>query len=149
MKEIEGELLQWPDLKTVWVGDLLEYEGPILALLADAEQNGKYYLSKWVDIVDGLNRWIVLPFEESAMEDFFCGRSSLKDIIHAQPQVYLYDYHLELTPERVYRIKQEQVPADYLPEFESYYSQSAYSQFAADFWLGRQRAGPDLNAGPG
>ncbi len=142
MKEIEGEWLNGPELRTVWVGDLVEFEGPILVLLADVGQTGKYYLSKWVDIVDGYNRWAVVPFGGELMDEFFAGRCSLRDVYCSPHDVYLYDYHRELSPARVLKIRQDQLPADYLPETDSHYSESAYTQFAADFRLGRQRAGP-------
>lgn len=143
MKENEGELLQRPELNIVWVGDLVEHEGPILALFRDATQIDQYYLASWVDLVEGHNRWAIVPFDKPWIASFFDRRASLREIFRTAAQVYLYDYLLELSPERVFKVDQDLLPEGYLPGVDSYYSESAYSQFAADFKTGWNRAGPE------
>jgi hypothetical protein len=142
MKAVEGERIEGLGFQTKWLGDLLEFEGPLISLVEDLSQEGRHYLYKWVDVNDHQHRWAVIPLAAGVLDRFLFGQVTLREIVFAPAETYLVDMDATLQVRQVLRLKPESLPEDYLPEEDSYFKEASYSSYAAALRDARARAGP-------
>ena len=125
LKKVKGRsVATFPIAHLRLIADLLYFDGPLLAYLKDeAEQEYLYY---WCDTDEQQNRWLLLPVTKPALQKFLTQQLSLHSLILAAPPqaTYLVDINQALQPQSVLRVNVADLPADYLPEPETYYDAS-------------------------
>jgi hypothetical protein len=114
MKRIkEGKLKYFP-FKLNYEKCLIYYDGPILELYTTEQK--EYYLSFWVDYNYKLNRWL---YFKVSFNDYFLYDEKLFDlyeIIKKSTDNYIVDIDVKGNFNRVYTIKYQDIPIDYIPE---------------------------------
>lgn len=142
MIRVEGERIEALGFETQWLGNLLEFEGPLITLQEDLAEKGAQYLYKWVDADLHGNRWAVIPLAPGILDRFLFGEITLRELSFAPAEVYLIDLDESLQAVQVLRLRPGALPNDYLPEEDSYFGENAYSAFAVELRDERARAGP-------
>ena len=142
MIRVEGERIEALGFETQWLGNLLEFEGPLISLHEDLSQKGVHYLYKWADADNYCNRWAVIPLAPGALDRFLLGDISLRELTFAPAEVFLVDLDDSLQAVQVLRLRPGALPNDYLPEEDSFFGENSYSAFAVDLRDERARAGP-------
>jgi hypothetical protein len=103
------------------IGDLINYDGPILSLFHDSK--ARRYLFYWVDSDDEGNRWLIWKVEDLDLYHYLNAQISLKDLIQCANNGYL--FCVDIDDDLVYRnmstLALEQVPIQYQPEDKSFY----------------------------
>ena len=103
------------------LGDLLNYDGPILSLFNDDLK--QYYLFYWVDHDHSYNRWLVWKVKEENLYYYLTQEISLLDLLLFEDKDYVFsvDINDQLNYSNVTLIEVKRLPSDYLPETKSYY----------------------------
>lgn len=130
MVEINGIPIKNLNLTHKKKGDLIYYEGPLLAhYLGDDERE---YLLKWVDADDLVNRWMAFPVTQSQLYFFLKKKISLKQLIlQVKPNlVYFLELDNNLQINKLTAQLIEKIPVDYLPPQDSFYSKKYYEEYA-------------------
>lgn len=113
-------------------GDLIYYEGPLLAhYVGDDERE---YLLKWVDSDDLTNRWLAFPVTQNQLYAFLKKEISLRQLILQVKAslVYFLDLDNELKTKSITAQVCEKIPKDYFPTKESFYDKKYYETYAED-----------------
>ncbi len=126
MEILEGDKLlafPWPNL--VRIGDLVNFEGPILTLFSDQERKS-LYLYDWVDNDHYYNRWLIFQGEPRKILDFVNQRISHYELFATPVEPYYYsvdiDGNLNFTNYR--KIMANQVPQSYYPDRQVFFAPS-------------------------
>jgi len=133
MKIINGIKLNKLGFEPQKIGDLLYHEGPLLSLFTDKNNPELYYIYKWADCNDSLNRWMVIQVNAKSLRSFFFGEISLKNLFLNTPLTYLVDLDDNLKEVEITACATNQLPMDYLPNDNSFFTEEKYSEFAGTF----------------
>ena len=133
MEQIQGITISKLGFVPQKLGDILEYEGPLLSLFIDQENPENHFLYKWVDNDDFYNRWIIVPFSTKDLDLFFNGELTLRQLFLSKPFCYLIDLDDQLNYHTIQIVATEKLNEEYLPSEKSYYQAEIYSQFAANY----------------
>jgi hypothetical protein len=147
MRNIIGIVKTELDFRSRWIGNLLEYEGPLLSLYEDTDHPDTYYLHKWVDHDNNANRWVVVPMSLAAIHALFHQQTTFRQVILQADHIHLVDFDQKDNALQVLSIDIADLPDAYLPMQDSFYSESIYTEFAENFFRDRSRAGPPDNSG--
>lgn len=128
------ESLPIPDLEKV--GDIIEFEGPILSHFKD--KYGSDYLFYWVDYNEFYNRWLVWKITKEQLYVYLTKKLTLREILLDQNKdnVFTVDYDENLTIGDVYYIGVQELIEKYIPEEGSFYQEilpDYYSKFVNNF----------------
>lgn len=115
------------------VADLIEYEGPLLCWLQ--RPNGDQYFYNWFDSDDTGNRWMLVQLTDDQVMAYIKGKLSLFQVLSKpeQPFCYLCDVDDAGDLLSCQLTMVDQIPADYLPDPDSFYSDEP--QFAPNQWI--------------
>lgn len=126
METLEGDKLlacPWPNL--VRIGDLVNFEGPLLTLFSDQERKS-LYLYDWVDNDHQYNRWLIFQGEPRKILEFVNQRISHYELFATPVEPYYYsvdiDGNLNFTNYR--KIMTNQVPQAYYPDRQAFFDPS-------------------------
>lgn len=133
MKEVKGIKISKLGFYPQQLGDLVYYEGPLLSLFIDKDNLDIYYLYKWVDNDEVSNRWIITQVNAVSLRTFFYKQTSLRDIILSNPVCYCIDLDDNLTEKTISVCSSIDLPHEYLPMEQSFYSEEKYTEFAQIF----------------
>ena len=113
------------------MGDLLNYEGPILSHFVS--ENNEDFLFFWVESDEKYNRWLVYKTNHDFLIQFFKQQITHQDLIRATVDgfVYLIDMDDDLDYKNIIITPIEELPTAYLPSIESYYDSENYEDYAA------------------
>lgn len=105
------------------IAELIEYEGPLLSLLQNPA--GEFFLYKWCDNNETLNRWLLIQISDAQLHDLFKQQLSLLSIFQNphKPVCYLVDIDQQNQIAHCALSLPEHIPPDYLPEADSYYTE--------------------------
>lgn len=115
------------------IDDLIEYAGPVLSLYRDEE--GNPFLRYWATHDEQENRWLIVPVSYPQINAYLSHKISLRDVL-LSPEggaVMLVDTDEEQNATRLTLIETSQIPSEYLPRANSYYSfgYRSYSRFSS------------------
>lgn len=130
METLEGTQIANLGLNLKRQGDLLYHEGPLLSHFANKENPNEHYLYKWTDCDESVNRWLVFKVHGIAFEAFFNKKTTLLQMIAANPFVYFIDLDNNLNEEKVFICSTNKIPSDYLPSENSFFDETQYEQYA-------------------
>jgi len=133
MKEVKGIKIKKLGFYPQKLGDLVYYEGPLLSLFIDKDNPDIYYLYKWVDNNEISNRWTITQVNAVSLRAFFYKQTSLRDIILSNPICYCIDLDDNLTEKEISVCSSIDLPQEYLPMEQSFYSEERYTEFAQTF----------------
>ena len=104
------------------VDDLIEYAGPVLSLYRDMD--GNPLLRYWANNDDEINRWLIVPTTLEQLNCYLSKKISLRDLL-LFPEggaVILLDTNDDQNPTKITLLQASEIPSDYLPREDSYYS---------------------------
>lgn len=122
MNKITGkkvEQLPYPGLHKV--ADLTYYDGPLLSLFRDTENQGYFYY--WCDADETYNRWLVLPITELQLARYIKQTLPLDEIlIHpVGGELYVVGIDGQGKHSSVLLTHPEQLPVDYFPQKHTFF----------------------------
>lgn len=129
MKQIKGIRIEKLGFTPQKLGDLIYYEGPLLSLFRDKDDENVYYLYKWVDNNDETNRWVIVEASLTLLQKFLYGLISLRELILDRPICYIVNLDDSLTETEVCVSSTRELPAEYLPAEKSFFHEG-YTEFA-------------------
>jgi hypothetical protein len=133
MEELSGIKISKLELNLEKLGDFLYQEGPLLSLFADKENPEMYYLYKWSDSNETLNRWLIFQTNTNALKKFFLKECSLKKLILNNAFVFVSDLDDELSQNQILISSTETLPESYLPSEKSFFNEEIYTPYASEF----------------
>ena len=121
MKNIEGYSIDYDFSSFRKIADLVYFDGPFLSHYVS--NKGDDYLFYWVDRHDKDNRWLVLRVSLASLQKYIGKELTLRELIEHPNDGYLYvvDIDNSLVYHDVKLVQPAALPADYLPESDSYY----------------------------
>ncbi len=122
MKDVKGFDIQFDFSSFRKIADLINFEGPLLSHYISSK--GDDYLFYWVDRDDRDNRWLVLRVSLANLQKYMAGILSLLELIGSPNDGYLYlvDVDNDINYHNVKLVQPADLPEDYLPAADSYYS---------------------------
>ncbi|WP_373514163.1 hypothetical protein [Persicitalea sp.] len=135
MKNIKGTKLDTLEGTTEKLGDLLYHEGPLLSLFVNSDDSNSYYLYKWTDCDETVNRWLVVQLSSNELKKFFDKKKSLRAIFQTNPKLYLVDIDNQVAVKRVQSCPATALPEAYLPRKDSMFVEETFTEFADEFRL--------------
>lgn len=134
METINGHIINNLPIKGLKkISDLQYYDGPILSHFIDERENN--YLYYWVDFNTDCNRWLVWKISINQLYSYIHNKMSLLDILQAPNKDFVYsvDIDRELNYTAVWAIELDQIPSDYLPDYDSFFEDTipdCYTNYA-------------------
>lgn len=122
MNSLNGFMLPFDFKKMKKEADLIYEGGPILSLYVS---DGDYYLYCWTDCDAKYNRWMIFRVTYGQVRGYIEGELSLLKVLTENPDgfVRFADYDGQgVFPAQVVAIPIMNIPADYLPEEDSFFS---------------------------
>lgn len=121
MKAIQGYDIQFDFSGFKRIADLIYFDGPFLSHYVS--QKGDDYLFYWVDRDDHDNRWLVLRVSLVSLQKYIGKELTLRELIENPNDGYMYsvDVDNDLQYHNVKLVQPSDLPADYLPDADSYY----------------------------
>lgn len=131
MEKIKGITIKKLAIKLEKMGDLINYEGPILSHFIS--ENNEDFLFFWVESDERCNRWLVYKTNTASLIQFFNQQTNHQHLIRATVDgfVYLIDIDNDLVYKNITIVSVEQIPENYLPSAASYYDPENYEAYAA------------------
>lgn len=123
MEKLEGKILnEFPLVESmVRIGDLVNFEGPLLTLFEDC-RNGNLYVFDWVDRDSDKNRWVVYHVTPIFLYEFIAGKISHRELfLSAVSGFYSLEINRKLQFENFRRLQLQDLPDDYLPKSEAFF----------------------------
>jgi hypothetical protein len=112
------------------MGDLLYYEGTLLAHFINAKNENEHYFYKWSDCNDSYNRWLIFKISEENLQLFFEQQMSLLQLIQANSFVFFADINDRLQQKQIIIVAFNKVPVTYLPSDDSFFEENEYGKYA-------------------
>lgn len=112
----------------VRIGDLLNYEGPLLTLFEDLI-NGHFYIFDWVDRDSESNRWLIYKVTPQSLKYFINGKYSHYDLFKTNDNKILYLTDIK-NNQNIYNstfFELTEIPIDYIPNNDYYFNPSSCS----------------------
>jgi hypothetical protein len=121
MKAIQGYDIQFDFSGFKRIADLIYFDGPFLSHYVS--QKGDDYLFYWVDRDEHDNRWLVLRVSLVSLQKYIGKELTLRELIENPNDGYMYsvDVDNDLQYHNVKLVQPSDLPADYLPDADSYY----------------------------
>ena len=122
MKEIKGYNIDYDFNSFRKIADLIYFEGPLLSHYVSSK--GDDYLFYWVDRDNRDNRWLVLRVSLANLQKYISQVITLRELIENPNDGYLYmvDVNNDVNYHDVKLVQPSALPAEYLPEKDSYYA---------------------------
>lgn len=117
MKELSGTpLKEFPFKNLFKVGDLVNYQGPLLSLFSN--EKGELYLFDWSDNDAQYNRWLVFRVRLNQLLQYLNKNISHHQLISTclSDCIYSVDMDNELNYNNVIRLNADEIPEEYLPD---------------------------------
>lgn len=133
MKELTGIRISQLGFQPQKLGDLIYHEGPLLSLFIDNENPDIYYVYKWVDNDETVNRWIIAQVNSAILRNFFHKRISLRNLIVNHPVTFSIEINNSLAKQNIQVCATAELPEEYLPAENSFYDEEAFTEFAESF----------------
>lgn len=112
MKRIkEGKIKQLP-FNLNYEECLIYYDGPILEKY---NNNEEIYFSLWTDYNYKLNRWLYFNVNINDFNLYNNEKINLYNLIKNSTDIYIIDIDVKGNFKRIFTIKYENIPIDYLP----------------------------------
>ena len=121
-------------LNLIRIGDVINFEGPILTLFEDAN-NGHLYLFDWVDRDSKNNRWLVYRINTLDLLNFIQQKISHCELFKRSS----YDNYFYIDIDNSYQLREFvltqllEVPKDYLPNNDSLFDQNDSPNYSKIF----------------
>jgi len=130
MEKIKGINIKKLAIKLEKMGDLINYEGPILSHFVS--EHNEDFLFYWVENDEKYNRWLVYKTNSDLLNQFFNQQINHQDLIRTAVDgfVYIIDINDNLDYENIIIAPIEKIPATYLPSTASYYDSDNYEEYA-------------------
>ena len=121
MTAIQGYDIQFDFSGFKRIADLIYFEGPFLSHYVS--EKGDDYLFYWVDRDDHDNRWLVLRVSLASLQKYIGKELTLRELIENPNDGYMYSVDVDnsLRYHNVKLVQPADLPADYLPDADSYY----------------------------
>lgn len=101
--------------------NLLEYDGPLLCEFTSDE--GEHFLVAWCDVDTVTNRWLVHAVPAEKISSYLANEVTLRQLIlESGPVAYVVDINTYAKPVQARCLEISQIPSDYLPTDESWFS---------------------------
>lgn len=122
MKNVKGFDIQFDFSGFKKIADLISFDGPLLSHYVS--NRGDDYLFYWVDSDECDNRWMVLRVNLASLQKYMAGNVSLLELIGSPNDGYLYlvDVDNDIRYHNVKLVQPADLPDDYLPAADSFYS---------------------------
>ena len=133
MKEIKGISIPTLGFIPQKIGDLIYFEGPLLSLFLDRNNPDTYYLYKWADCNETINRWLVIQLNSVSLRNFFFKEISLRNLLLNSPLTYVLGIDNTLIEKEIIVCATTDLPEIYLPKENSLFSEEKYTDFASTF----------------
>lgn len=133
MKELKGISIPTLGFIPQKIGDLIYFEGPLLSLFLDRNNPDTYYLYKWADCNETINRWLVIQLNSVSLRSFFFKEISLRNLLLNSPLSYVLGIDDTLIEKEIIVCATTDLPEIYLPKENSFFSEEKYTDFASTF----------------
>lgn len=133
MKELKGIPISTLDFVPQKIGDLIYFEGPLLSLFIDSNNPDTYYLYKWADCNNIMNRWLVIKLNSVSLKNFFFKEISLRNLFLSSQLTYVLGIDDTLIEKEIIICATTNLPEMYLPKENSLFSEEKYTDFASAF----------------
>ena len=122
MKTINGFNIKFDFSKLTKVADLIYFDGPLLSHYMS--EKGDNYLFHWVDSDDDYNRWIVIRTDIISIQQYLEKKINLRYLTTEANDGFVYSVDIddELNYTNIKLVSIEDLPEDYVPTEESYYT---------------------------
>ncbi|WP_184549073.1 hypothetical protein [Mucilaginibacter sp. FT3.2] len=108
----------------VRIGDLINYDGPILSLFEDV-RNGYLYLFDWVDRIEQYNRWLIFQIRSKDILEFIQKKITYLELFKNTVKNTYYFTDIINNNLNNYRVIQlEIVPEKYYPNANDYFDKT-------------------------
>jgi len=131
MEQLNGanlEIFPYPELSKVY--DLIEFDGPLLSHYKDASDLN--FLFYWVDSDSEVNRWMLIEISNDEIKDYLNSEISLKFIIRSKSNVIITHIKRDMSYSESIYVLQSQIPINYYPEEDSFYTFDIPAQYFSD-----------------
>lgn len=118
MKRLKETKIKYLPFELNYEKCLIYFDGPILGLYTTVKK--EIYLSLWIDYNYKLNRWL---YFKVSLDDYFLYDEKLydlNDIIKKSLDCYIIDIDVKGNFKRIFTIKCQDIPIDYIPEKKSF-----------------------------
>jgi hypothetical protein len=117
MKTLKGrQINQLPVDGLFKVGDLVNYEGPLMSLFSN--QKGELYLYHWCDCDESHHRWLVYPVTLNQLINYLNRKLTHYQLIMGNRVAYAVDLDGDAEVHNLTRLPTAEIPEDYLPDKE-------------------------------
>jgi hypothetical protein len=113
------------------MGDLLYYEGTLLAHFINAKNEHEHYFYKWSDCNDTYNRWLIFKISEENLQLFFDQQMNLLQLIQTNSFVFFTDINDKLQQKQTIIVAFDKIPATYFPSIDSFFEENEYEKYAS------------------
>ena len=123
MRQLTGTKIHAGALSAyTWNADLIAFDGPLLSLFK--RDNGADYLFAWLDSDDRRNRWAAFDVNRDALRDYLSGTIPLLTLFQNSSEMTVFDTGIAGNRQNARRMHWESLPAEYLPRFDSFFSET-------------------------
>ena len=115
MKELKGrKMYELPKDGLFKVGDLVNYEGPLMSLFSN--NKGDLYIYDWSDCDDDSHRWLVYQVTLNQLRNYLNGHLTHYQLIMSNSVVFVVDLDSDAKPHNITLLATIDIPLDYLPD---------------------------------
>jgi hypothetical protein len=116
MIELKGYKCEFPFQGLFKVGDLVNYQGPLLSLFSN--KKGELYLYDWSDSDNKYNRWLIFRISLEQLIQYLNKNLSHYQIIktYYTDCIYSVDLDNDLNYNNIVRLNVDEIPEEYLPD---------------------------------
>lgn len=124
MKALSGEPIM-SNIKhnLIRIGDLENYEGPLLVLFKHITNN-RLYIMDWVDRDHTTNRWLIYQCYPSLLKKYLVGTISHFQLFSSANFYFSVDIDINLNWTNLQKLSKENIPADYFPSEDSFFDET-------------------------
>ncbi len=130
MKNLEKYKIPTLGKPLQYKGDLIYYEGSLLAHFTNVEDVNEHYFYKWCDVDEYCNRWVIIPVGIEQLVSFFKRGASLLELMQQPISAYLIDVDEGLNIVNTFICPINEIPYEYLPSHNSFFNEKQYEQYA-------------------
>ena len=112
MKTLKGrQITQLPVYNLFKIGDLVNYQGPLLSLFSNPK--GELYIYQWCDCDESHHRWLIYPVTLNQLSNYLNRKLTHYQLMMSHRVVYAVDLDGDAEPHHLLKLPTAEIPEDY------------------------------------
>ncbi len=127
---IKGITIKKLDIDLKKGGDLIYYEGVLLAHYYNKNNPKENYFYDWSDTDNVVNRWMIYKITQKDLLLFLNKKLNALQLIQKNAYCYFVDIDKSGKHKQIIMCSIDTIPKDYLPKTDSYFGEDLYEEYA-------------------